>query len=95
MNNITLEDMASQIGFSIYYFSKLFKQKFQLNFVDYLTKVRIGKAREMLEQGETSVKEVSSRVGYSEPNYFARGFRKKTGMPPSVYQKNAKVTKKC
>ncbi len=95
MNNITLEDMASQIGFSIYYFSKLFKQKFQLNFVDYLTKVRIGKAREMLEQGETSVKEVSSRVGYSEPNYFARVFKKETGMPPSVYQKNAKVTKKC
>ncbi|MCI8741773.1 MAG: response regulator [Lachnospiraceae bacterium] len=95
MNNITLEDMAAQIGFSIYYFSKLFKQKFQMNFVDYLTRVRILKAREMLEQGETSIKEVSSRVGYSEANYFARVFKKETGIPPSVYQKNAKLAKKC
>lgn len=95
MNNITLEDMAAQIGFSIYYFSKLFKRKFQLNFVDYLTRVRIRKAREMLEQGEVSIKEVSSRVGYSEANYFARVFKKETGVPPSVYQKNAKLAKKC
>ena len=49
----------------------------------------------MLEQGETSIKEVSSRVGYSEANYFARVFKKETGIPPSVYQKNAKLAKKC
>lgn len=93
MKNITLEDMAGQTGFSIYYFSKLFKQKFHMNFVDYLTSVRMQKAKRMLEQGEASVKEVSSRVGYSEANYFARVFKKEIGVPPSIYQKNDKLSK--
>lgn len=93
--NITLEDIAGHTGFSIYYFSKLFKQQFQMNFVDYLTKVRIEKAKTMLQEGQASVKEISSSVGYSEAGYFTRVFKKETGVPPSVYQKNAKMTKKC
>jgi len=92
--DITLEDMAAHTGFSIYYFSKLFKQQFQMNFVDYLTKVRIEKAKMMLQEGQASVKEVSSSVGYSEAGYFTRVFKKETGVPPSVYQKSAKMTKK-
>lgn len=93
--NITLEDMAGHTGFSIYYFSKLFKQQFQMNFVDYLTKVRIEKAKMMLHDEQASVKEVGRSVGYSEAGYFSRVFKKETGVPPSVYQKSAKRTKMC
>lgn len=85
--NLTLDDLARQAGFSTYYFSKLFKSTFATNFIDYLTDIRIDKARDMLRDGRYSVKEVCFAIGYSEPNYFARVFKRVAGVSPSQYQK--------
>lgn len=92
--NITLEDMAGHTGFSIYYFSKLFKQQFQMNFVDYLTKVRIEKAKMMLHDEQASVKEVGRSVGYSEAGYFSRVFKKRQGFRHR-YTKKVQKGQKC
>ena len=89
---ITLEDVARRVGFSTYYFSRLFKQKFEISFVDYLTSLRLQKAKILLRQPSATVKEVSYQVGYSEPNYFTRVFKKETGLTPSAYQKNACIS---
>ncbi|MFI3168757.1 MAG: response regulator [Faecalibacterium sp.] len=89
--DLTMEDVAHQVGFSTYYFSRLFKQTFQMSFVDYLTKLRLEKAKALLRQSNASVKEVCFQVGYSEPNYFARVFKKETGRTPTEYQKNINV----
>jgi two-component system response regulator YesN len=89
MNNITLEDMAERIGFSTYYFSKLFKHTFNENFIEYLTRIRIERAKQLLLDPSISVKQVCFAVGYSEPNYFTRVFKRTVGISPSIYQKNA------
>lgn len=90
--DLAMEDVARHVGFSTYYFSRLFKQTFGMSFVDYLTKMRLETAKTILRtQNGVSVKEVCFAVGYSAPNYFARVFKKETGLTPSEYQKNAHI----
>lgn len=86
--DITLDDLARRAGFSAFYFSKLFKDTFGQTFTEYLTNCRIAEAKRLLAGG-VSVKEACYKAGYSEPNYFARVFRRVTGVSPSQYQKSA------
>ncbi len=87
MKEISMEEFASSVGFSTYYFSRMFKQEFGVNFVDYVSDLRLKKACELLREGKCSVKEVCFKVGYSEPTYFARVFKKAYGMTPSQFQR--------
>ena len=91
--SITLEDGAKAVGFSTYYFSRLFKQYFQMTFVEYLTQVRVTQAKYLFDRTGSSVKEVCYQVGYREPNYFARVFKKATGVSPAEYQKERRKAK--
>lgn len=88
-NNITLEDAAQSVGLSTYYFSRSFKQAFGKTFVEYLTAVRIEQAKKLLKSGGASVKSVCLAVGYSEPNYFGRVFKREVGLTPSEYQRQS------
>lgn len=92
-DNLSMEEVASQVGFSGQYFCRMFKQEFSVNFVDYLSDIRMKNACELLKHPDASVKEVCFQVGYSEPNYFSRVFKKVYGVTPSQYQKNARMTK--
>lgn len=84
--DLTLEDAAAVAGISQYYLSKVFKQVKQMNFVDYLSMVRIKKAKELLKNPSLSINEVSSMVGYSDANYFSRVFKKIEKISPSDYR---------
>jgi Response regulator receiver domain./Bacterial regulatory helix-turn-helix proteins, AraC family. len=84
--DIKLYDVAKMLNISYYYFSKTFKEETKCNFVDYITQVRINKAKEFLLDDSISVKEVCFKVGYNDPNYFSRIFRKETGMTPTEYK---------
>ena len=55
-------------------------------FVEYLTTIRMEKAKELLERADYSMKEICSMVGYSDPNYFSRSFKKKVGVTPTEYK---------
>ncbi|WP_400246153.1 response regulator [Niallia sp. JL1B1071] len=83
---ISLEEVAEQIGISSYYLSKLFKERFQVTFIDYLTKTRLEKAKELLLDPNVPLKEIALNIGYKDPNYFSRVFKKETGMSPSEYR---------
>lgn len=83
---ITLEDTAAQIDLSPYYFSKLFKETKGMTFIAYLTEVRIHRAKELLESTRLSQKEICFEVGYHDPNYFSRVFKKNIGYSPSEYR---------
>lgn len=85
---LSMEQAAEHVNLSPFYFSKLFKQHVGETFIDYVTRLRIDRAKELiaLEGGELSLKEVCFEVGYHDPNYFSRVFKKVTGMSPTEYR---------
>lgn len=84
--SITLEDVAREISVSPQYLSKLFKEETGENFIDYLTGTRIRIAKSLLESDEMSIKEICFSIGYSDPNYFSRTFKKIVGSTPTEYK---------
>lgn len=84
--NISLDDVAKEINMSYHYFSKFFKNSIGKNFVDYLIELRIEKSKEILKDPNISIKEACYKIGYSDPNYFSKIFKKITGMTPTDYR---------
>ncbi|WP_077624739.1 response regulator [Sediminibacillus massiliensis] len=85
--SISLEDVALHTDLSPNYFSNLFKEATGETFIDYLTNIRLRKAKEFLESNQYSLKEISFMIGYKDPNYFSRVFKKYYLMSPKQYQK--------
>lgn len=89
--DLSLEDVSSLVQISPFYLSKMFKKEIGENFIDYLTGIRIQKAKEFLANPVLTIKDICYQVGYRDPNYFARVFKKITGITPTEYQaKNLK-----
>jgi len=84
--DISLDEVSEHVHISPYYFSKLFKKEQKVNFIDYLTELRINKAKELLTTTDMSIKEICSTVGYSNPNYFSRSFKKNVGISPTEFK---------
>lgn len=84
--DISLDDISRRINISPYYFSKLFKEETGINFIEYLTNIRMDKAKELLAQPDISIKDICVSVGYQDPNYFSRIFKKSNGVTPSEYR---------
>lgn len=85
--NLSLEDMAAWTGMSPYYFSKLFKAQTGVTFIDYLTRVRIEESKKSLQYTRLSLKEIAYQIGYNDPNYFSRVFKKVEGVSPKAFRK--------
>lgn len=84
--NLTLSVLAEIFYVSPVYLSRLFKKKTGTNFVEYLTTLRIEKAKEFLSDPNLKVYHVAEMVGYENPRYFARLFKEATGMVPQEYR---------
>lgn len=87
---ISLDDVSREVDISPYYFSKIFKEETGVNFIDYLTNIRIDKAKDLLVNTDFSMKEICGKVGYSDPNYFSRSFKKNVGVTPTDYKERKK-----
>ena len=85
-DNITLEDVSREVNISSYYLSRIFKEGTGENFIDYLTGLRMDKAKELLATTQLSMKEICAKVGYSDPNYFSKTFKKNVGVTPTEYR---------
>ncbi len=83
---ITLEEVSKEVNISPHYFSKLFKDEMGENFIDYLTNLRINTAKEIMKSSLMSVKEICYEIGYGDPNYFSRIFKKAVGVTPTEYR---------
>ena len=83
---ISLDSMSADMGFSSAYFSKIFKVYMGQNFSDYLMGIRVEAAKDLLENSQMNVKDIGANVGYSNPNYFAKVFRKIVGVSPLEYR---------
>ena len=85
-NDVSLNTVAAQVGVSSSYFSSIFKQETGQSFVEYLTKLRIDKACELLRCTTLRTAEIGERVGYNDPHYFSATFKKVTGVSPKDYK---------
>ena len=83
---VTLERVAQEVSLTPYYFGKIFSRVTGQTMMDYLAKVRVERAKQMLADPEVSIKEACFAVGYSDPNYFSRVFKKVTGQAPSEFR---------
>lgn len=85
-DEITLDSIAKEVNLSPYYFSHFYKEETGINFIDQLIAVRIEKAKEYLSKTDASIKDVSKQVGYVDPNYFSKLFKKITGVTATEYK---------
>ena len=88
--NLMLQDVAGEVGMSQSHFSTVFAQETGLTFTQYLTALRIGKAKELLSATAMRSSEIAFAVGYNDAHYFSYLFKKQTGLTPSEYRKSNK-----
>jgi two-component system, response regulator YesN len=90
-DKLSLHELCRHVLMSTSYFSLVFKQHTGETFIEYLTRVRIAKAKELLRNTDLKFYEIAGQVGYSDPNYFSILFKKHTGSTPKDYrEKQAK-----
>ncbi|MDM5276380.1 response regulator [Paenibacillus silvae] len=91
MHEITLQDMAAQMHFSVDYLGKCFKKVTGETPLKYLTGLRINEAKRLLAAYEhMDIKTIGGAVGYADSHYFSRIFKNKTGLYPSEYRQQLK-----
>lgn len=82
---VTLDEIAAVSGFSRYYFIKQFQHQLNMTPVQYLTKIRIQKAAELLRSTNSSVTDIAAQVGYANANYFKKYSAKRLVYPPGRF----------
>ncbi len=87
---LSLPQLAQQAGLSVAYYSKLFIQKTGFSPIDHFIQLKIQYACQLLDMSQLYVKEVAHRVGYQDPYYFSRVFKKVMQMSPVEYRKRDK-----
>ncbi len=90
--DISLDQMAELVSFSPSYISKLFTEVLHMPFIEYLSRVRLEHAAELLRDGQESVTRIAERAGYSNVQYFCTKFKAKYEMTPNQYRKLARAT---
>ena len=85
-SDLKLPDVLEHLGVSRSYFSTVFKEKTGQSFVEYLTNLRMEKAKELLRETGLCTYEIAERIGFADPHYFSLTFRRREGMTPKQYR---------
>ncbi|MBD3919655.1 response regulator [Paenibacillus sp. PR3] len=85
--DISLDTIGKRVGLSPFYISKMFKEQLGVNYIDFLTECRIEKAKRLMGNPEWSLKKITYEVGYHDPNYFSKVFKKICDVSPTEYRK--------
>ncbi len=91
--HMTLTDLAQMAGLSTSHYARLFKEYVGYSPIDYLTHVRIDRAKELLAISDFRIKEISQSVGYQDELYFSRIFKRIVGVSPTQFSDNHKTSK--
>lgn len=83
---LSLTDMAAQANLSASHFSVVFSQEAHQTFKEYLTEIRINKAKELLRMTSLRSADIAYQVGYNDPHYFSSVFKKNTGLSPIEFR---------
>lgn len=84
--DINLQEIADRFFLNREYISRKFKQEFNETITDYLTKIRIEKAKELLANPNMKIYEIAYHVGYQNEKYFSKVFKKQAGITPNEYR---------
>lgn len=88
-NKLTIDDIAQVVYLSPCYVSRIFKQSLGCTLMEYLTQVRVEKAKTMLKNPKYNVMQVAEESGFEDPGYFTRVFKKIEGVTPSRFKQHA------
>lgn len=90
MTDISLESCADHVRMNPFLLSKVFKETTGTNFIDYLTQIRLEKAKELLRETDLKMNQVAESVGYQQ-SYFNRLFKKSEGVTPGRYRELSRM----
>ncbi|NOU98172.1 response regulator [Paenibacillus sp. LMG 31456] len=85
--DISLQEVADAVYLTPNYFANLFKERTGETMLNFLSDIRISKAKELLKQPDIKIYEVAERVGYTDAKYFGQVFKKIVGLTPVEYKK--------
>ena len=85
---LSVQEIADAAGMSESYFSHIFKKETGHNVVDYITRLKMEKAAELLENSGAKIADVAEQIGIDNPNYFSVIFKKVMGLSPHEYRHN-------
>lgn len=84
--NITVDELSRIVHFHPNYFTRFFKDHIGYSPIQYINKLRLDKAKQLLRSTTLSVKEITDLIGFNDPSYFSRLFKKNTGLSPLEYR---------
>ncbi len=86
MDTLSVKDISEHVHLSTAYACTIYKNETDQTINQYLTDYRIEKAKQLLTDPRNKIGEISSKVGYTDGNYFAKSFKKSVGLSPSEYR---------
>ncbi len=84
--DLSIEILSNKLGISQTYLTRLLKKELGMNFIDYLTYIRLQNSIELMKEPSIKIYEIANLVGYSTQHYFSNVFKKHTGMSPNDYR---------
>jgi len=86
--DISLQKVAAEVSLSHYYFSHIFKNELKITFIEYLTKIKMEAAAKLLKNKNLNINQIAYAVGYQDPNYFSKVFKRYMKTSPIDYRGN-------
>lgn len=86
---LTIEDICLKTAYSRAYLFRVFKAQTGNTIMEYYINLKIQRAKQLLRENELSVKEISEKLAFNEPNYFTKTFKRIVGLTPTAYKRRA------
>lgn len=84
---VGMDEMARRLGLNPTHFSRLFKIETGLTYIEFVTKLKMERAQELLNQTNITIVDIAEQLGYDNVSYFIKLFRNFSGMTPVEYRK--------
>lgn len=82
---LSIDTIAMDNGYSAAQLQRIFKNECGISIIDYFINIKMEYAKQLINEGQSTITEIAMSVGYNNPNYFSRLFKKKVGLSPSEY----------
>lgn len=86
--NLSLDSLAARFYINKYYLTRMFREQFGTSINAYISQQRVTRAKRLLRYSDMTVEQIAAQCGVSDPNYFARMFKKVEGVPPAEYRRS-------